>query len=231
MEDNSGQVSAAPNDKSSLRRMPNQRRSRARVEKILNCAATLIAERGSDAMRMNEVARLTGISIGSLYQYFPDKGAIIQTLAERYNAQGRACIEAALAHVRTTGELRDAFGALIDEYYEMFLAEPVMRDIWSGTQANKALNDIELANSRANAAVLANALTRIDASADEGELAAVAFLIMHLGEATMRLAISVDRAEGEKLVTTYKRLALTELRRIVRGKVGTASGMQVTDFS
>lgn len=226
MEDDSGQVSATLNDTSSLRRAPNQRRSRERVEKILKCAATLIAKNGSDAMRMSELAQLAGISIGSLYQYFPDKGAIIQTLAERYNAQGRACIEAALANVSTADELRDAFGALIDEYYEMFLAEPVMRDIWSGTQANKALNDIGLADSRTNAAVLADALTRLNASADEGELAAAAFLIFHLGEATMRLAISVNRAEGEKLVDAYKRMALAELRRIVDVKPRNASSMQ-----
>ena len=43
-------------------------------------------------------------------------------------------------------------------------------------------------------------------------------MIMHLGEATMHLAISFDRAEGEKLVAAYKRMALTELRRIVDGR-------------
>lgn len=221
MEDDLGRVSAPPDDTSSLRRTPNQRRSRERVEKILERATELIAERGSDAMRMSEVARLSGISIGSLYQYFPDKGAIIQTLAKRYNAQGRACIEAALAPVRTTDELFEAFGALIDEYYEMFLAEPVMRDIWLGTQTNKALNDIELAASRANAAVLADTLTRLNPSADESALAATTLLIMHLGEATMRLAISVERTEGKELVIAYKRLALTELRRIADGDGGT----------
>jgi AcrR family transcriptional regulator len=217
MADQSDPVPATPNDASSLRRKPNQRRSRERVETILNCASELIAESGSDAMRMNEIARLSGISIGSLYQYFPDKGAIIQTLAERYNALGRACIEAALDDVRSMDALHDAFGALIDEYYQMFLAEPVMRDIWSGTQANKALNQIELADSRANAAILAAALTRLNAACDAQELDATAFLIMHLGEATMRLAISVDRAEGERLVGAYKRLALTELHRVVLG--------------
>ncbi len=229
MEDNSGQVSAAVSDTSSLRRRPNQRRSRERVEKILTCATRLIAEGGSDAMRMSEVARLAGISIGSLYQYFPDKGAIIQMLAERYNAQGSDCIESGLAHVRTIDELCDAFGALIDAYYEMFLAEPVMRDIWSGTQADKVLRDIELANSRKNGADLAKVLMHLRSTVSEEELAASAFLIMHLGEATMRLAISVNRNEGEILVAVYKRMAEMELRRIVQGKMGTASSMQVTN--
>jgi len=215
----SRQVSAPQTDTSSLRKMPNQRRSRERVENILGCAVELIAKNGSDAMRMNEVARLCGISIGSLYQYFPDKGAIIQTLAERYNAQGKDCIKAGLAHVSTTEELCDAFGALIDEYYELFLAEPVMRDIWSGTQADQKLREIELANSRENGSELVKILMRLGSAMGEDDLAAAAFLVMHLGEATMRLAISVNRDEGEKLVITYKRMALTELRRIVEGEI------------
>ena len=203
----------APEDRASLRRMPSQRRSRERVERILGCAAGEIAEKGSDAMRMSEVARKAGVSIGSLYQYFPDKSAIVRTLAERYNAEGRECIEAGLAGARTMDELCDAFGLLIDEYYAMFIAEPVIRDIRSGTCADKALRDIELADSRANGAVLAAALGRVRPGADPGALATPAFLIMHLGEATMRMAISVERAEGDALVDAYKRMAQTELRR------------------
>ena len=38
--------------------------------------------------------------------------------------------------------------SLIDIYYALFLAEPVMRDIWSGAQADKALRDIDLDDSR-----------------------------------------------------------------------------------
>ena len=194
-----------------LRREPNQHRSRERVERILAAAAALIAEKGSDAMRMGEVAAKAGVSIGSLYQYFPDKAAIILRLAERYNAAGRACIAAALATPRSMKELRAAFMGLIDTYYALFLAEPVMRDIWSGTQADKALREIELADSRANGAILADALARLRPAADRAGLATSAFLIMQLGEATMRLAISVERAEGDGLVGAYKRLVDREL--------------------
>jgi AcrR family transcriptional regulator len=194
-----------------LRREPNQRRSRERVERILAAASALIAEKGSDAMRMGEVAEKAGVSIGSLYQYFPDKAAIIRRLAERYNAEGQACIQAALATPRSMKELRAAFMGLVDTYYALFLAGPVMRDIWSGTQADKALREIELADSRANGAILAEALARLRPAADRAALATSAFLIMQLGEATMRLAISVERAEGDALVGAYKRLVDREL--------------------
>lgn len=194
-----------------LRREPSQRRSRERVERILAVATGLIAAQGSDALRMAEVAAKAGISIGSLYQYFPDKAAIIRTLAERINAEGRACIEDGLRGVRDAAGLRDAFGRLVDTYYGLFLAEPVMRDIWSGLQADKGLREIDLEDSRINGRVLAEVLARIDPGADRAGQFTRAFLVMQLGEATMRLAISVGRAEGDALVEGYKRMALHEL--------------------
>ena len=45
-----------------------------------------MAEKGSEAFRMSDIVERTGVAFGSLYQYFPDKTAIIGTLAERYNA-------------------------------------------------------------------------------------------------------------------------------------------------
>ncbi|MGQ3295760.1 MAG: TetR family transcriptional regulator, partial [Shinella sp.] len=51
-----------------MRRAPSQKRSRERVDAILANATGMIAETGSDALRMSELAQRTGISIGSLYQ-------------------------------------------------------------------------------------------------------------------------------------------------------------------
>ncbi len=194
-----------------LRREPSQRRSRERVERMLAAAVSLISEAGSDAMRMSDVAARAGVSIGSLYQYFPDKAAIIRTLAERSNAEDRACIEAELAGVRDPAGLRAALGRLIDTDYAMFLAEPVRRDIWSATQADKALQDVDLADNRANGALLAQVLARLKPRADRARLAASAFLLWHLAGATVRLAVSVDRAEGDALVAGVKRMLLREI--------------------
>lgn len=199
--------SPAPEDDGAMRKAPTQKRSRERVEHILSSASRLIAERGSDTMRMSEVAELSGISIGSLYQYFPDKAAIIRTLAERYNAVSRACIADGLAHVKTVEDLRQAFSVLIDEYYEIFLAEPVIRDIWSAMQADKALREIELAESRQNATLLTAAMKRALPDEDLEKLQVSALLVMYLGECVMRLAVSTQEAEGRALVESYKQMA------------------------
>ena len=193
------------------RRAPSQQRSRERVERMLAAASALIAEQGSDAMRMGEVAERAGVSIGSLYQFFPDKRAIVWALAERRSAESQACIAAALKDVGDAEGLSQAFSELVDIYYRLFLAEPVMRDIWSGTQADKALRELELADSRANAEFLVAVLKRLRPDADPVALETTALLIWQMGEAVMRLAISVDREEGDRLVAAYKRMALREL--------------------
>lgn len=199
----------------SLRRMPTQQRARERVERILDCAVQLIARDGSDAVRMSEVAKLAGVSIGSLYQYFPDKAAIIVTLAERYNAMGRACIRDELSGVQHIDALPEAFAGLIDIYYAMFLAEPVMRDIWSGTQSDNALREIDLADCRANAAMLEDTIMRLRPGADRAAVADTAFLIINLGEAAMRLAISLERDEGDRIVAAFNRMVRGELERLI----------------
>lgn len=198
------------------RRLPSQKRAKERVERILGVAAALIGEKGSDAMKMSEVAERAGISIGSLYQYYPDKTSIIRTLAERYNAVGRACIADELAGAADATEFARAFECLIDIYHANFLAEPVMRDIWFGAQADKALRAFQLGESRLNGELVAATLLRLRPDSDPDDTRASALTVMHLGEEAMRLAISLERAEGDAVVAAYKRMALAELLRTER---------------
>ncbi|MCP1496173.1 AcrR family transcriptional regulator [Pseudomonas migulae] len=199
------------------RRNPTQQRSRERQERILAAATQLTASKGSDQLKMSEIAECCGISIGSLYQYFPDKSSVIQTLAERYNAESRRCIEAALAAVEDAQGLQAAFSALLDEYYEIVLATPAMRDIWSGMQADKHLMALELQESRIAGGLLADVMLRVYPGSDAEQVRASAFLIWHLGEATMRLAISCAPEEGRGLVEAFKRMALREITGLAAG--------------
>lgn len=205
------------------RRNPTQQRSRERQERILAAATQLTASKGSDQLKMSEIAECCGISIGSLYQYFPDKSSVIQTLAERYNAESRRCIEAALAAVEDAQGLNAAFSALLDEYYEIVLATPAMRDIWSGMQADKQLMALQLQESRIAGGLLADVMLRVYPGSDVGQVRASAFLIWHLGEATMRLAISCAPEEGRGLVEAFKRMSLREFTGLAAGTKGVAT--------
>ncbi|MBS0468226.1 MAG: TetR family transcriptional regulator [Proteobacteria bacterium] len=190
------------------RRQPQQRRSRERLDRILAVAAELIGEKGSDQVKMSEIAERARLSIGSLYQYFPDKRAILRTLAEGYAAESRRCIDEALAGVGDRKGLEAAFSALVDQYYELMLSKPVIRDIAAGMRSDKDLMAIELAESKTCGALLAAAIRRVLPRADAKEVGVQAFLIWQLGEETMRLALQHRRGEGARLVEAYKRMSL-----------------------
>lgn len=67
-----------------LRRTPQQARSQQRVEEILQATADLLVEEGYERLTTSAIAKRAGISVGSLYQFFANKDAILQALAERY---------------------------------------------------------------------------------------------------------------------------------------------------
>jgi len=190
-------------------RQPVQDRSRARQEHILEITAQLLISGGSEHLRMSEVAKQAGISIGSLYQYFPDKAALMHALAQKHFDASRACIEAALGEAQDLAALRRAFEQLVDEYYEICAAEPVVREVWSGLQADPALREIELKESAACGALLAQAVGRVRPSGPD--VSTAAFLAWHLGEATVRLALGVPKAEAKRLITAYKGMVTASL--------------------
>jgi AcrR family transcriptional regulator len=70
------------------RKSPTQSRSRFTVEQIVQAAAQVFTEKGYSGATTNHIAEKAGVSIGSLYQYFPNKDAILATLAKRHIETG-----------------------------------------------------------------------------------------------------------------------------------------------
>ncbi|MBN3760461.1 TetR/AcrR family transcriptional regulator [Burkholderia sp. Ac-20365] len=86
-------------DNPKVRRVPQQERAAKRVDALLDAAGEVIAERGFDAATMTAIAERAGASIGAVYQYFPNKDALVFALRTRYgdemDAQWSALGEAA----------------------------------------------------------------------------------------------------------------------------------------
>jgi AcrR family transcriptional regulator len=69
------------------RRTPRQKRARASVEAILEAAARILEAEGMEALNTNRIAERAGVSVGTLYQYFPNKGAILLAMGQRETAR------------------------------------------------------------------------------------------------------------------------------------------------
>ncbi|OMI07198.1 TetR family transcriptional regulator [Bradyrhizobium brasilense] len=183
---------------------PTQQRSRERFERILACATEIMAEKGSEAFRMSDVVARSGVAFGSLYQYFPDKAAIIGTLAERHNAVGRDCVRRDLAAVTTARDLHPALCRIVDSYYEMFMREPVMRDIWQATQADRALQKLDADDMAVLSGLLSDAVRRIAPDMPTAALATFSALTMTLIAAAVRHAITLPPRKARQALTQFK---------------------------
>lgn len=85
------------------RKAPRQARSQATVTAILDAAARVLVERGYAATNTNLVAERAGVSVGSLYQYFPNKDALIAALHERHAREMNEVVERALVECEGLG--------------------------------------------------------------------------------------------------------------------------------
>ena len=68
------------------RKRPRQARSVATVDALLEATARVLVKHGYDGLSTNRVAEAAGVSIGSLYQYFPSKEAMVGELLEKYSS-------------------------------------------------------------------------------------------------------------------------------------------------
>jgi AcrR family transcriptional regulator len=100
------QDSMKTNDKALTRREPKQQRSQQTVEAVLEAVRRVLKRHGAGAVTTNRIAEAAGVSIGSLYQYFPDKQAIFTALHDRHVDEVRLVIERTMADC-TSASLKD----------------------------------------------------------------------------------------------------------------------------
>lgn len=81
------------------RKRPRQQRSKATVDTILEATTRVLKKQGFDGLSTNAVAAQAGVSIGSLYQYFPNKEALCAALIDRHMEDMNAAIFAELTRV------------------------------------------------------------------------------------------------------------------------------------
>ncbi len=81
------------------RKRPAQERAQATVDAILGATAHILVTDGFDRLSTNKVAARAGVSIGSLYQYFPSKDALVAALAERHHDEMLSVLGGALAAI------------------------------------------------------------------------------------------------------------------------------------
>ncbi len=126
---------ATPLGETSARRTPVQRRSRERVQRILLAAEQVVVAGGVDALTTRAVADRARVPIGTLYQYFADRDAIIAALIDRHISAMDERIAGALAQVPRYS-VRSIVESTVAAYREGYRERPSYVVLWFQGRVN-----------------------------------------------------------------------------------------------
>jgi AcrR family transcriptional regulator len=190
-----------------LQRAPRQQRSREKVARALTAASELVAREGVAALTLPRVAEAAGVSVGALYQYLPDRDAIVRALVAEYHARLEALLENAVVLTRASTPPADPVGHVIDAVAEIYRDRDVVRTLGTASaggliDADRAAHKQRMAETAARL-LHASGLTR-DAT-DATARARVAFLA---ADAVLHDAFAAPPAVQEQ--------TLQELRLLLR---------------
>ncbi|MEM6745877.1 MAG: TetR/AcrR family transcriptional regulator [Pseudomonadota bacterium] len=176
---------------------PTQARGRARVDAILKAASALAAEQGHLDFKMTAVAERAGVPIGSLYQFFPSRTALLARLFAREMEPIDASLREGLAAAPSIEAVLDGIGGLIKAHVELVRSRPALFVIWSSPTMEPALQEADFQNSLSSAVALAERLIALAGhSVDRDAVQDTALLVCHLWGHVVRLSALVDHPSG-----------------------------------
>jgi AcrR family transcriptional regulator len=120
---------AAPSE--TMRKLPTQERARRTIAAIFQATAQIVDKEGAEALTTNKIARTAGVSIGTLYQYFPTKEAIVVAMIGQERQRLMAEMQAMLGDaLQGQGDLKTLIRGRIRTLIEAF---------GLGTQLNRTM--------------------------------------------------------------------------------------------
>jgi len=167
----------------SPRKQPSQKRAEVTVEAIMRATARILVKRGYDKTTTNHVAEAAGVSVGSLYQYFPNKEAIVAALLDEHLEQTQEFLRRGTANALAQ-PLEDAARGLIEGLLDAHRVDPDLHRVFVEQLPRIATFErIHQLEQETLALVRAYIEVRLPELAKKRNLDTVAFVIVHAVEA------------------------------------------------
>lgn len=193
-----------------MRRKPRQARSLERVDRILDVAEKFFIEKGYGATTTKAIAAQAQVPIGSLYQFFPDKAAILQALAERYSDLLTLHFQSFDTQEMTQIPLADYVDLVTDGVEQFFSEHPGFRAIFMEVQAT--MPELDDAADAKLIQALVKFLPKRDPSLNAEDYQAIAFVLIKAMGNLLWLSLGQTPDFRQRLLIETKRLTLTYLQ-------------------
>jgi AcrR family transcriptional regulator len=172
---------------------------------MLDAAEALLVAEGAGALTTTRVAEAAGVSVGSLYQYLPDKEAIVEALANRYLAEFEGLMDELVAAASgATEPWPDPVGTLLDHFAQRYRDRPGYRALWFGRELTPALYAADRKNKLALAERLLLVLLALGLAGDDDRLARAARTGVLVADALLQEAFRDNPAGDPELIEEAK---------------------------
>lgn len=202
------------------RRRPRQSRGQKRVELLLDAAATVIAEQGLNAATAEAIAAQARTAKGSLYQFFPNRDAVLAALALRYADEMRAIHERAFpldAHDLPLDRLIDRIVKPLAEFHDR---NPAFRRVFASHDG--PVDDTRSAPARLRAQLFESFVDRLDVlfASRNPRLATrerrrAALVAASVGQSVLARRARAQAADKKPLVDDLRRILLAYLQPLL----------------
>jgi len=192
------------------RRRPQQRRAQQTVEAILDAVVRILKREGGKEVNTNRIAEVAGVSIGSLYQYFPDKGAIFAALHQRHVEEIDRMVEKTLVR-NARASLDELMRAMIEAMIDAHRRDPELYDALFAEVPHRANGSQDFATRLHGAFRLAIA-ARAPELGNHEDLDKTVFVVTHMVESLSHgvvlrrprgLSLAAGKEEAVRAVLAY----------------------------
>lgn len=192
-------------------RKPRQQRSQETVERIFAAALKLISERGIEALTTNHIADTAGISVASVYQFFPNKLAIVQALHSQWLSDIDERVDKAILETQACTSWQDVAGAIGLELSRFTLSPEAEIELIRAMWSHRELLDLDRARNRLLSAKIAEAMSRFGGNVDRAGLEMIAGLALEIFTLVAYKNVGLPPAELEELNRLAQHLFLSAL--------------------
>lgn len=194
--------------KPSARKSPVQARSKQRVQSILAVAENRLIELGYDELKMSDIAKLAGVPIGSVYQYFPNKTAIVSSLLQVKMEETQAEVREELSRL-SGGEglleyLSSTVSRLVDTLYKRYRYDDSVRALWNAARSDHRLQDLVIEDNLSNGEIIYQSLRLVVSHIPAERIRAIANMVCDIIGSALRMAASVDEPQGDIMAEELK---------------------------
>jgi AcrR family transcriptional regulator len=172
---------------------------------VLDAADDVLAADGAEAFTTTRVAEVAGVSIGSVYRFFPDKEAIVEALAVRYWSDFEDLV-AGVAEADEAHPHDDPVGDVLDVLVAGFRARPGFLSLWFGGLRTEQVRDATRPTRTAIARSIERILQRHWPDASPDIRARVSEMAVLAGDGLLREAFRRDQSGDTGVLTESKHM-------------------------